>query len=97
LRAGTSQEKDVLMVEKCANSWCSATQQNHQGKLFRVEIDVASTNGHTRQETTDLWLCARCAAEMNVKVEVAGDTVRVRLSKIRDDGQLAKAACARPN
>ena len=86
------------MVGKCANSWCSATQQNHEGKLFRVEIDVANKSGQSRQETTDLWLCARCAAQMDVKVEVAGDTVRVRLSKIRPNGELVRAAtCGRPN
>ena len=85
------------MIGKCANSWCSATPHHHQGKLYRVEIDVGSTAGQPRQETADVWLCTRCAAEMDVKVEVVGDTVRVRLAKIKHDGEPSLAASTRPN
>ncbi len=86
-----------MMVGKCANSWCSATPYNHTGKLFRVEIDVGSKAGKCRRETTDLWLCSRCAAELDVKVEVTGDTVRVRLSKIDRSGAQPRAISSRPN
>jgi hypothetical protein len=92
-----SGSKDVLMVGKCANSWCLATPHDHTGKLFRVEIDVGSKAGKCRQETTDLWLCARCAAEMDVRVEVSGDTVRVRLSKIERSEDSPAAISVRPN
>jgi len=34
---------------------------------------------------------------MDVKVEVVGDTVRVRLAKIKHDGEPSLAASTRPN
>jgi len=69
------------MVGKCANSWCPTTRHYHEGKLFRLDIDVGYRSGGNELKTEYIWLCARCAQEMHPKVEVSGNTVRVRLSK----------------
>jgi hypothetical protein len=69
------------MVGKCANSWCPTTRHHHEGKLFRLEINLGSRTGGDERKTDYLWLCARCALEMHPKVEVTGDTVTVRLTK----------------
>ena len=69
------------MVGKCANSWCPATHQQHEGKLFRLDIALGNKAGETEQKMAYLWLCAKCAEEIVPKIEAAGDTVTVRLSK----------------
>lgn len=69
------------MVGKCANSWCPTTRHYHEGKLFRLDIDVGCKRGGNELKTEYIWLCARCAQQMHPKVEVSGDIVRVRLSK----------------
>jgi hypothetical protein len=69
------------MVGKCANSWCSTTRHHHEGKLFRVDIDLSNKAGEDEQKTAYVWLCARCAEQMVPKLEVTGHTVTVRLSK----------------
>jgi hypothetical protein len=69
------------MVGKCANSWCPTTRHHHEGKLFRVDIDLGNMAGENEQKTAYLWLCAKCAEEMAPKIEVVGDTVTVRLSR----------------
>ena len=69
------------MVEKCVNSWCPSTRHDDEGKLFRLDIDLGNKAGGNEMKTEYIWLCARCALEMHPKVEVTGDTVRVRLSK----------------
>ncbi len=69
------------MVGKCANSWCPTTRHHHEGKLFRVDIDLGNMAGENEQKTAYLWLCAKCAEQMVPKIEVTGKTVRVRLSR----------------
>jgi hypothetical protein len=69
------------MVGKCANSWCPTTRHRHEGKLFRLDIDLGNKAGGNERKTEYIWLCARCAQEMHPMVEVSGNTVRVRLSK----------------
>lgn len=53
------------MDSKCANSWCSATRRDHEGKLFRLDIDLGNKGADT----------------MHPKVEVTGNTVTLRLLK----------------
>ena len=69
------------MVGKCANSWCPTTRHHHEGRLFRLDIELGNTAGGTEQKTAYVWLCAKCAEAMVPTIEVAGDTVTVRLSK----------------
>jgi hypothetical protein len=69
------------MVGKCANSWCPATRHHHEGKLFRVDIDLSNKSGENEYKTDYIWLCSRCAQEMHPTVEVVGNTIKVRLSK----------------
>jgi hypothetical protein len=69
------------MVGKCANSWCPTTRHYHEGKLFRLDIDLGNKGGGDERKTDYIWLCGSCALEMHPKVEVAGDTVTVRLTK----------------
>jgi hypothetical protein len=66
---------------KCANRWCSATRHHHEGKLFRLDLDLGSTTGCDECRTEYLWLCPDCAQLMHPRVEVNGNTVTVRLSK----------------
>jgi hypothetical protein len=69
------------MVGKCANSWCPTTRHNHDGTLFRLDIDLGSKAGKNERRTEYIWLCACCAQVMHPKVEVNGDTIKVLLSK----------------
>ncbi len=71
------------MVARCANPACSsACHRPEEGKLFRVDIEIANKAGTTEQNTAYVWLCSRCARVMNPRIEVAGDTVRVLLSAV---------------
>ena len=69
------------MVGKCANSWCPTTRHYHEGKLFRLDIDLGNMTGGDERKTEYIWLCACCAQVMHPKVEVNGDTVTLRLTK----------------
>jgi hypothetical protein len=69
------------MVGKCANSWCPTTRHHHEGKLYRLDIDIGNKADKDEHKTEYIWLCARCAQEMHPWVEVTGNTVRVRLSR----------------
>jgi hypothetical protein len=69
------------MIEQCANSWCPTPRRHHEGKLFRLDIDLGSKTGGDERKTEYIWLCARCAQVMHPKVEVNGDTVTLRLTK----------------
>ena len=69
------------MVGKCANSWCSTTRHHHEGKLFRLDINLGNMAGKDERKTKYIWLCAPCAQVMHPKVEVNGDTVTLRLTK----------------
>jgi hypothetical protein len=71
----------IVMVGKCANSWCPATRHHHEGKLFRLDIDLGNKAGETEQKTDYVWLCGHCAQEMHPTVDVTGDTVTVKLSR----------------
>jgi hypothetical protein len=71
------------MSGKCANLGCSETGSSlHPGKLFRLDIDLGNAAGECQRKTVYVWLCSRCAQQLRPKVQVAGDTVRVHLSKI---------------
>ena len=63
------------MLGKCANNSCSALRTEHEGKLFRLDIDIGNTAGGTQRKTAYVWLCASCARQMSPKVSVTGDTV----------------------
>ena len=53
------------MVSKCANSWCSAIRHNHEGKLFRLDIDLENMAGGDERKTEYIWLCACCVLKMH--------------------------------
>jgi hypothetical protein len=76
-----SSPTQVVMVRKCANSWCSATHHDDEGKLFRLDIDLGNKAGADEHKTEYIWLCAPCANKMHPKLEVNGDTVILRLTK----------------
>jgi hypothetical protein len=65
------------MVGKCANSWCPTPRHHHEGKLFRLDIDLGTKTGGDERKTEYIWLCACCAQVMQVN----GDTVTLRLAK----------------
>jgi hypothetical protein len=69
------------MVGKCANSWCPTTRHHHEGKLFRLDIDIGNKTGGDERMTEYVWLCAQCALEMHPRVVVNGDTVTLQLAK----------------
>jgi hypothetical protein len=69
------------MAGKCANNWCSAPRTPSAGKLYRLDINLGKTTGGTERKTEYIWLCPRCAEVMRPKVDVAGDTVTLRLTK----------------
>ncbi len=73
----------MAQINKCANSSCSAVCDHDEGKFFRLDIDLGNIAGQSQRKTLYLWLCARCAQEMNPKVEVIGDTVTILLASTR--------------
>ena len=68
------------MFTRCANPSCAGWYPSDEGKLFRLDFEIASTTGPTQNKLVFLWLCGNCARRMNPRVEVAGDTVRVLLA-----------------
>lgn len=70
------------MVGRCANDLCATPRKQSEGKMFRVDLDLGNSAGQSEQKTAYLWLCPRCAATLIPKIEVAGQTVTVRLSRI---------------
>ena len=72
-----------MVNSKCANNSCSAVCHRDEGKLFRLDINLANATGKNQCKTLYVWLCARCAGEMNPKVKVAGDTVTVLLASTK--------------
>ncbi len=73
----------MALANKCANGSCSAVRNHDEGKLFRLDIQLADTAGHNELKTMYVWLCPRCARRLNPKVEVSGDTVTVLLTSTR--------------
>ena len=67
------------MVSKCANNWCSTTRRSHEGKMFRLDIDLGSMTGADEHKTAYIWLCASCAEIMHPEVEVTADSVLLKL------------------
>ena len=59
------------MVSKCANSWCSAIRHNHEGKLFRLDIDLENMAGGDERKTEYIWLCACCVLMRMLRSEDA--------------------------
>ena len=70
----------VAVAGKCANNSCSARRTEHEGKLFRLDLDIGNTAGGTQHKTDYIWLCTSCAQQMSPKVSVRGDTILVRLA-----------------
>jgi hypothetical protein len=70
----------MAQASKCANGFCSAVCQHGEGKLFRLDIRIADAAGGRERKMLYLWLCPRCAARMNPKVEVAAGKVTVLLA-----------------
>ncbi len=73
----------MARANKCANAACSAVCQHDKDKLFRVDVNLGNAAGNIQRKTLYVWLCAKCAREMNPKIEVAGNTVTVLLAYIR--------------
>lgn len=71
------------MLGKCANGLCSALHSKGDGKLFRLDIEIANAAGEAQLKTVYLWLCSSCARQMSPNVSVAGDRVLVRLALTR--------------
>ena len=69
------------MIRKCANNWCLTPPDYHEGKLFRLDIDLGNRAGGDERKTEYIWLCACCVLRMHPTVMVTGDTVTVRLTK----------------
>jgi hypothetical protein len=69
------------MVSKCANSRCPTTRHRHEGKLFRLDIDLGNMAGKDERKTEYIWLCSPCAQMMHPKVVVSGDTVTLGLAR----------------
>ena len=69
------------MASKCANHWCPTTRQHHEGKMFRLDIDLGSTTGEDERKTEYIWLCTSCAEVMHPEVEVTEDSVVLRLTR----------------
>ena len=84
-----------MVNSKCANNSCSAVCHRDEGKLFRLDINLANAAGENECKTLYVWLCSRCAGEMNPKVEVAGDTVTVLLASTKR-GALPARTSAHP-
>lgn len=68
------------MSARCANPSCTGSCPSDEGKLFRLDLEIASIAGATQHKIVFLWLCGNCARRMNPRVEVAEDTVRVLLA-----------------
>jgi hypothetical protein len=73
-----------MSTRKCANSSCSACHDSNEGKLFRLDLDIANAAGLVRQEVVFIWLCSRCARRMNPSIEITGNTVRVLLATVHN-------------
>lgn len=61
------------MLSKCANPGCPAPfLYFHQGKLFRIELETAGTQGldldtrRARRRLEYFWLCDECAATLTL-------------------------------
>jgi len=85
------------MVAKCANNWCLTPQRYGQGKLFRLDIDLVNKAGESERKTEYVWLCADCAQRLHPKVEVAGDTITLRLTRNDGISQVADTLLKRAN
>jgi len=70
------------MAEKCANPLCSSLRRPDEGKLFRADIEIGNLAGRHQTKTAYVWLCDRCAVQMNPRIEVSGNTVRLLLAAI---------------
>jgi hypothetical protein len=78
----TSQEKEDVMVTKCANPSCGASfQYLRLGKLFLVDLPSLSPPGRRSEY---FWLCGRCCPELTVIVDASGQAA---VAKARASGQ----------
>jgi hypothetical protein len=85
------------MVATCANSSCVGSGPSDEGKLFRLDFEIASGDGTIQQRTVFVWLCSRCARQMNPRVEVTGSTVRVLLVTVQDPRLTGRSSPATVN
>ena len=71
------------MASKCENRWCSTTRQYHEGKMFRLDINLGSRTGRADEHKTEyVWLCASCAQIIHPEVEVTEDSVLLQLTQM---------------
>jgi hypothetical protein len=85
------------MVGKCANSCCRVDQNENEGKLFRLDIEVGSTEGSAESRTEYVWLCDCCAQILRPMVEVADKAVRLRLVRKPPGSSSSHIPCAQAN
>lgn len=74
------------MVSKCANPQCAVPfRYFHLGKLFRLEVEIASSERNTWQGPSRkiefYWLCENCAATMTL-VNEGRSKISVRSKRV---------------
>ena len=69
------------MAQYCVNRRCTTVRRGNQGKLFRLDIELGNLSGRDEHKTEYVWLCAACAQVMHPRVQIAGDTVTLLLTK----------------
>jgi hypothetical protein len=70
------------MCSKCANAACTASYHCDEGKLFRLDLDIANAAGLTEHKTAYIWLCSECARKMEPRAEIGLKAVRVLLAAV---------------
>jgi hypothetical protein len=79
------------MDTKCANRFCSSRRVLEEGKLYRIDLDIADLAGPGKYETFFVWLCDDCALAMVPRLEIAQHCVQVRLGPIVQNGTAVKS------
>lgn len=65
---------------RCANRRCSAVRRSNEGKLYRLDLEIASLRGGDEHRMEFLWLCEDCATHLRPRVQQRGDSVQILLS-----------------
>jgi len=74
------------MLNKCANSSCSASFRHlSDGRLFRLETDRTSRSPKHRA-TEYFWLCAQCSGRMTLLLAQDGNVTTTGLRAMRLNG-----------
>lgn len=80
------------MPDTCANRLCSAAHHQDEGKLFRFDFEIANQAGGIQHEITFIWLCSRCSQQLNPRIEITGDKVRVLLATVQAKSSVETSA-----